>query len=167
MKTMAIKKIKPKRGQESVWDYPRPPRLERFNGEIRIVFNKVTILEATAGYRVLETSHPPTYYLPVSSFKPGILRPADGSSMCEYKGRAQYYDIMVDGKKAIKAAWQYPDAKGQFEPIRGCVAVYAHMMDACFVNGEKVNAQEGSFYGGWITSNIVGPFKGSPGTWGW
>jgi len=164
---MNIKKIKPKRGQESVWDYPRPPKLERFNGHVRIVFNKMTILNTDDVYRVLETSHPPTYYLPMSNFKHNVLQAAEGISMCEYKGRASYYDIVVDSKIALKAAWQYPEAKGAFEPIRQFVAVYAHLMDACFVNDERVVSQEGNFYGGWITSNIVGPFKGAPETWGW
>jgi len=164
---MNSKKIKPKVGQESVWDYPRPPILEPFSGHIRIIFNKIAILDTNEIFRVLETSHPPTYYLPITNFKQNVLQPTEGSSMCEYKGRAKYYNIVADGKTASKAAWQYPDAKGAFEPIRQFVAVYAHLMDACFVNDEKVDAQEGSFYGGWITSNIVGPFKGAPGTWGW
>jgi uncharacterized protein (DUF427 family) len=164
---MRIKKIKPRPGQESVWDYPRPPRLERFNGDIHIVYKQQTIVETSEAYRIIETSHPPTYYLPISHFVQNVLEPTSGSSMCEYKGRAQYYDVVVGDKTAVKSAWQYPEAKGQFAPIRDCVAVYAHLMDACYVNKEKVSAQEGSFYGGWITSNIVGPFKGTPGTWGW
>jgi len=164
---MHIKKIKPKAGQESVWDYPRPPRLERFNGDISVVFNKVTILQTTSAYRVLETSHPPSYYLPMKHFAPGVLTSSEGHSMCEFKGRASYLDISVNGKIAIKSAWTYPEPRPSFSPIKDHVAVYAHMMDACYVNGEKVLAQEGDFYGGWVTSNIVGPFKGAPGTWGW
>ena len=164
---MNARKIKPKKGQESVWDYPRPPKLERFKGQVCIVFNKMTILDTEDVYRVLETSHPPTYYLPITKFKKNVLQPTEGSSMCEYKGRANYYNIVADGKAASKAAWQYPEAMGEFKPIRDYVAVYAHLMDACFVNKEQVSSQEGSFYGGWITSNIVGPFKGAPGTWGW
>jgi uncharacterized protein (DUF427 family) len=164
---MHIKKIKPKAGQESVWDYPRPPKLEPFQGNIRIIFNNVTILQTTSAYRVLETSHPPSYYLPTGHFAPGVLRPSLGHSMCEYKGRASYLGISVNGKIAKKAAWTYPEPRPSFSPIKDHVAVYAHMMDACYVNGEKVQAQEGDFYGGWVTSSIVGPFKGAPGTWGW
>ena len=162
-----IRKIAPKKGQESVWDYPRPPGLERFHGQIRIVFNKMTIVDTHDIYRVIETSHPPTYYVPLNHFMKDVLQHNSASSFCEYKGRAQYYNIIINGKKAVKAAWQYPDAKGTFEEIREYVAVYSHLMDACFLNGEQVTSQEGSFYGGWITSNIVGPFKGGPGTWGW
>lgn len=164
---MSIKIIKPKNGQESVWDYPRPPKLERFKGHISIVFNGVSILETNDIFRVLETSHPPTYYLPIKDFKSGVLIPNDVSSFCEFKGRACYYDIHLADKKVIKAAWQYPEATAGYQPIQMRVAVYAHLMDACFVNDEQVDAQEGSFYGGWITSNIVGPFKGADGTWGW
>jgi len=162
-----IKKIKPKKGQESVWDYPRPPAVEEFKGSIKIVFNKEVILVTDSSYRVLETSHPPTYYLPIDQFKTGVLIENPKVSMCEYKGVAKYYDIVVEGKVAQQSAWQYPEAQGNFSCIQRSVAVYAHMMDACFVNDMKVNAQEGSFYGGWITPNIVGPFKGGSGTWGW
>ena len=150
-----------------MWDYPRPPRLERFQGHIRIIFNRVSIIDTNDIYRVLETSHPPTYYLQISHFKCGVLKANDASSFCEFKGRANYYDIEYADKKVYKAAWQYPNASGTFMPMQDYVSVYAHLMDACFVNDEKVNAQEGNFYGGWITSNIFGPFKGAPGTWGW
>ena len=164
---MAIKITKPKSWQESVWDYPRPPKLERFQGHIRIVFNGISIIDTNDIYRVLETSHPPTYYLPIPQFKPGVLEVNSASSFCEFKGMARYYDIQSGDKKVIKAAWQYPEASGIYKPMQNYVAVYAHLMDACFVNDERVSAQEGSFYGGWITSNVVGPFKGAPGTWGW
>ena len=156
-----MKKIKPKAGQESVWDYPRPPRLDKFNGHIRIVFNKIIILDTNEAFRIVETSHPPTYYLPIRDFHDGVLQKAAGISFCEFKGSARYYDIILKGKSALRAAWQYPNARGAYATIKDCVAVYAHLMDTCFVNDEPVKAQEGDFYGGWITSNIVGPFKGA------
>lgn len=164
---MKIKRIKPGPGQESVWDYPRPPAIEPFKGHLRIVFAGEVIVDTNRAFRVLETSHPPTYYLPIEDFKEGVLFPAQRTSFCEFKGMARYYDIKSDLQGVPQAAWGYPKAKDRFEPIRNCVSVYAHLMDACFVNGEKVQAQEGDFYGGWITSDIVGPFKGARGTWGW
>ena len=164
---MGIKRIKPKAGQESVWDYPRPPRLESFKGHIRIVFNDEIILDTHSAYRILETSHPPTYYLPVNDFKKDVLRINQATSFCEFKGVAAYYDIQLNGKTAEKAAWHYPNPNLKYFALKDHVAVYAHLMDECMVNDEVVDAQQGSFYGGWITSNIVGPFKGAPGTWGW
>lgn len=164
---MRVNRIAPKKGQESVWDYPRPPKLETFNGSIKIIFNSEIIYENNTAFRILETSHPPTYYLPVEQFKSGVLIPIPGSSYCEFKGKANYYDIKVNDKTAHKAAWYYPKPNPVYAPIANFVSVYAHMMDACYVNDELVQAQEGDFYGGWITSNIVGPFKGGAGTWGW
>ena len=162
-----IQRIKPKKGQESVWDYPRPPRIEQFNGNIKIVFNRLTIVDTTTAFRILETSHPPTYYIPLDQFKAGTLIKGVGSSFCEFKGMAHYYDIMVDDQRAARAAWGYSEPSSLYRNLQGCVSVYAHLVDACYVNDEKVQAQEGDFYGGWITSNIVGPFKGGAGTWGW
>lgn len=164
---MSIKRIKPKAGQESVWDYPRPPRLESFNGHIRIVFNSEIILDTHDAYRILETSHPPTYYVPVAQFREGVLSINQSTSFCEFKGMATYYDIVVNRKTAEKAAWHYPNPNKAYLALKDHVSVYAHLMDTCLVNDEVVDAQQGSFYGGWITSNIVGPFKGAPGTWGW
>lgn len=164
---MHINKVKPKAGQESVWDYPRPPRIEPFDGHIRIIFNDQIILDTNAAYRILETSHPPTYYLPMGDFKSGVLKPTVGGSFCEYKGMARYFSIVMHSKIANRAAWGYPDVKGTYVALKNCVAVYAQLMDACYVNDEKAKAQDGGFYGGWVTSNIVGPFKGGEGTWGW
>ena len=164
---MSIIRIKPKAGQESVWDYPRPPKLEHFSGHIRIIFNNEIIYDAPNALRILETSHPPSYYLPISNFKKGMLQANNSSSYCEFKGMANYYDITVKGKLAKKAAWYYPNPNAMYAALEEHVSVYAHLMDACFVNDEKVDSQEGNFYGGWITSTVVGPFKGSPGTWGW
>ena len=167
LKTMSIRRIKSKAGQESVWDYPRPPRLEPFKGHIRIVFNNEIIYDAHDALRILETSHPPTYYLPMFHFKEGVLKTNPASSFCEFKGKAKYYDINVNGKVVMEAAWYYPNPNPAYEALKDHISVYAHLMDSCFVDDEKVDAQQGNFYGGWITSNIVGPFKGAPGTWGW
>ncbi|MFT6857312.1 MAG: hypothetical protein ACJA0X_003301 [Cyclobacteriaceae bacterium] len=164
---MNIKKIKPLPGQESVWDYPRPPAIEPFKGHLRIVFQGEVIVDTNKAYRILETSHPPSFYLPLADFKPDTIKKIAGSSYCEWKGMAEYFEIEVNGSKAKKCAWGYPNPNDRFAALKGHVSVYAHMMEACFVNDEKVQAQEGDFYGGWITSNIVGPFKGAPGTWGW
>jgi len=164
---MSIKKINPLPGQESVWDYPRPPAIQPFSGHIRIVFQGEIILDTNRSYRILETSHPPSYYFPIQDFKPNAIRKVAGSSYCEWKGMAEYYEIEANGIKAKKCAWGYANPYERFAAIKDHVSVYAHMMDACFVNDELVQAQAGDFYGGWITANIVGPFKGEHGTWGW
>lgn len=162
-----MKRIEPKVGQESVWDYPRPPRLERTNKQLKIVFNGEIIAETNRTFRVLETSHPPVYYFPPEDVRMKFLSPNDGSSFCEWKGRAGYYDLQI-GEKIIKnAAWFYPNPPRNFVEIKDYVAFYPSKPDACYVNDELVETQEGDFYGGWITSEIVGPFKGGAGTWGW
>ncbi|HET8859616.1 DUF427 domain-containing protein [Marivirga sp.] len=162
-----MKKIKPEAGQESVWDYPRPPAVEAVTEHLRIVFNGEVIADTNKSFRVLETSHPPTYYLPISCFKKGTLIEGTHSTICEFKGVSFYYDIKHSEKVALNAAWGYPTPKGKFSVIKDHVAVYAHRMDACYVGDEKVSPQEGDFYGGWITSKVVGPFKGIEGSWGW
>ena len=162
-----IGKIKPAAGQESVWDYPRPPRLEKVNKEIKIIFNGETIVKTNSGYRVLETSHPPVYYMPPSNIKTEFLIPGIGNSFCEWKGSASYYDVKVKDKRVNKAAWYYPTPANEFTEIENFVAFYAGKMDSCYVDGEKVIPQPGGFYGGWVTKDIVGPFKGEPGTFGW
>ena len=164
---MGIKPVKPGPGQESVWDYPRPPRLEKFDGHIRIIFNDQDIAESVRAFRILETSHPPTFYIPERDFRPGVLEKVPGTTCCEWKGSAHYYDIVVGEKSAVKAAWGYATPNQRFASIKHHVSVYPGLMDSCFVNEEKVQAQEGDFYGGWITSMIVGPFKGGKGTGGW
>jgi uncharacterized protein (DUF427 family) len=150
-----------------VWDYPRPPRLERTSRRIRVVFAGEVIVDTTAAWRVLETSHPPGYYVPPADIRPGVLVPADGSSVCEWKGRAEYYSVWVGDRVAERAAWAYPDPTRAFAPIAGHVAFYPAAMDACYVDDDRVVPQPGGFYGGWITRDVVGPFKGGPGTWGW
>jgi hypothetical protein len=131
-------RVKPKAGRESVWDYPRPPRLEACTKRIRVALGGKIIADTRRAVRVLETSHPPVYYIPPEDIRMKFLKDEAGSSFCEWKGQARYY-----------------------------IAFYAEKMDACTVDGERVRPQEGNFYGGWITGDIVGPFKGGPGSWGW
>lgn len=152
---------------EHVADYPRPPRLEPSTRRIRIILGGETIAETTAAFRVLETFHPPGWYLPPEAFRPGVLRPAPGRSFCEWKGLARYWSLSAGGVTAERAGWSYPEPTPGFAPIRDHVAVYAGRMDACFVDDERVVPQPGDFYGGWITAGLVGPFKGGPGTLGW
>ncbi|MBA3372477.1 MAG: DUF427 domain-containing protein [Actinomycetota bacterium] len=161
-----MKRIKPEPGQESVWDYPRPPRLERTSRRIRVVLGGVTVVDTDAGWRVLETSHPPVYYLPREAFTHCQISGSARTSFCEFKGHATYATLEARGRVEPDAAWSYPSPSPGFEPLQGHLAVYPARMDACLVDGERVNAQAGDFYGGWITSEIVGPFKGGSGTWG-
>jgi uncharacterized protein (DUF427 family) len=145
-----------------------------------VLFNGVTIAESRRAWRVLETSHPPVYYIPAEDVRMEFLRPVERSTLCEWKGRAAYYTVAVpsaaepahpNGAATLRseeaAAWCYPRPTAAFAAMAGAIAFYPSRMDGCFVNGEAVQAQPGDFYGGWITSRIVGPFKGSPGTWGW
>ena len=153
---------------EDVWQYPRPPALERVAKTLRIVFAGTLVAETTAGWRVLETSHPPVYYLPADAFAVGVLQPAPGTSMCEWKGRARYWTIVApDGRAAPRCAWSYPAPLPPFEAIADHLAVYAGAMESCSVGGEVVKPQPGGFYGGWITRDLKGPFKGGPGSAGW
>lgn len=158
---------KPGPGQESVWDYPRPPALRPCKERIRVVLGSQTILETQGAYEVLETSHPPTYYLPPDDFAHGVLRPAEGSSFCEWKGAATYFDLVTPERIAKRCAWAYPSPTANFKAIAGYVALYCHAVDACYVGDEKASPQPGNFYGGWVTSRVVGPFKGIPGSFGW
>ena len=164
---MRIRPDKPGPGQESVWDYPRPPRVEPVSGRVTIELNGQRIVDTTRALRVLETSHPPTVYVPRADIVDGALRDADGTSFCEFKGRAGYLDVVAGDRVAAKAAWYYPNPSRGYEQLVDHVAIYPGRMDECTLDGELVTAQEGDFYGGWITSRGVGPFKGAPGTWGW
>lgn len=160
--------IVPAPGQESVWDYPRPPRLERTAKLLRVVFGGETIAETSRGYHVLETSHPPVYYFPPADVRAEFVREAAGTpTNCEWKGRARYFDAVVGGRRAERVAWSYPEPVPAFAPLRDYLAFYAARVDACYVNGELVTPQPGDFYGGWITVDLAGPFKGGPGSWGW
>lgn len=154
-------------GQESVWDYPRPPRVEASEELVEVCLGGQVVASTHASYRVLETSHPPTYYLPREAFAEGVVRPVRGSSFCEWKGRATYFDLVVPGRAAARAAWTYADPTEGFLAIIDHLAVMPGLVDECTVDGEKVRAQTGGFYGGWVTDRVVGPFKGGPGTLGW
>lgn len=167
MKRTQIVREVPAAGQESVWDYPRPPRAEASTERIVIVFGGETIVDTTDSVRVLETSHPPVYYLPAAAFRPGALADAQGQSFCEFKGLADYLSVRGGSQTASGAAWFYPNPSPGYESLVGRVAVYPSAMQQCTVDGEVVTSQEGDFYGGWITSRVVGPFKGAPGTLGW
>lgn len=161
------KPILPGPGQESVWDYPRPPRLELTSKHIQVLFNGVTIADTHRAYRVLETSHPPVYYIPRDDILQTCLKPAPGFSWCEWKGQAEYFTVTVGDREAEAAAWYYPNPTPAFTPIKDYVAFYAGPMDACYVDSEQVTPQPGSVYGGWITKDVVGPFKGESYTTGW
>ena len=152
---------------ENVWDYPRPPALEPVAAPVRIEFAGRTVASTDAAFRVLETSHPPVYYLPRAAFADCTLEPTPGRSFCEWKGEARYWTIRAGDQTAERAAWSYPDPALAFAAIRGHLAVYARAMDRCFVGDEAVLPQPGGFYGGWITGGLRGPFKGGPGTAGW
>ncbi|WP_375449444.1 DUF427 domain-containing protein [uncultured Devosia sp.] len=157
----------PKPGQESVWDYPRPPRLEPFLKRVQIVFAGAQIVDAPQCWRVLETSHPPVYYIDQAFIAAGALVPAPGGSLCEWKGAARYFDVLSNGEIAHRAAWSYPAPLPPYAALANAVAFYAGSMERCLVGGEAVTPQPGGFYGGWITANVVGPFKGDPGSMGW
>ena len=131
------------------------------------MFGGRIIAETERGLRVLETSHPPTYYFPPDDIVPSALRPADGGSLCEWKGGARYFDVVSGGAVARQAAWAYPNPTAAFRRLRNHVAFYVSAMDSCWVDDEQASAQEGGFYGGWITSHVSGPFKGLPGTGMW
>ncbi|MCT9870670.1 DUF427 domain-containing protein [Paenarthrobacter aurescens] len=161
------KPVKPKAGQESVWDYPRPPRVEPRSERIVVRLGGQVIADSAHAVRVLETSHPPVYYLPLDAFRSGVLVPREGTSFCEFKGEASYFDVVAGGVVVRRGGWTYPQPARGFEALSSRVALYPEHMDSCEVDGEQVTFQEGSFYGGWITHRIVGPFKGGPGTSGW
>lgn len=154
-------------GQESVWNYPRPPALEATTRRLRVELGGVVVGESDAGMRVLETSHPPTYYVPLADCDQSLFTPtAGGRSFCEWKGVASYFTVAAGGVTAEAGAWTYPEPSPSFRSIVGHVAFYPSIF-ACYVDDEAVTPQPGSFYGGWITSHVAGPFKGNPGTQWW
>ena len=155
-------------GQESVWDYPRPPALQPAGRRIRIVHRGVVVADTAHALRVLETSHPPTYYLPPGDVAPGLLRPSPHpASWCEWKGAARYWDVAVGGDTFAAVAWSYPAPTVPFELLKDHVAFYAAPFDTCLVDAEQARPQPGGFYGGWVTSREAGPFKGVPGSRFW
>ena len=150
-----------------MWDYPRPPRVEPTTSRVVVEFGGAVIADTTAALRVLETSQPPAFYVPRADLVPSHLVPTRTRTWCEWKGEASYFSVDVDGRVAVDAAWTYANPMPGFEAIAGHVAFYAQLMDRCTVDGEVVDPNPGAFYGGWITSKVVGPFKGAPGTLHW
>jgi uncharacterized protein (DUF427 family) len=148
---------------ESVWDYPRPPRVEPCTRQVRVVAGGVTIADSARALRVLETSQAPAIYVPPEDVDASLVRPAAGGTVCEWKGRAVYFDVAG----APRAAWSYPDPRPGYEAIRDHLAFYPQRVEACYLGDERVAPNDGDFYGGWITSDVRGPFKGAPGTRHW
>ncbi|SOE02576.1 DUF427 domain-containing protein [Blastococcus haudaquaticus] len=154
-------------GQESVWDYPRPPSAEVSSRHVVVELGGRVVADTVAAVRVCETSHPPVYYVPRRDVADGVLQQAAGSSWCEWKGAATYWDAVVEGRRFAAVAWSYENPTPGFEHLRGAIAFYPSRVDRAVVDGVQVRAQAGDFYGGWITDEVVGPFKGDPGTLGW
>ena len=152
---------------ESVWDYPRPPKLEACSQSVRVEFEGMNIAHSQSSYRLLETSHPPVFYIPWEDLEQSYFQLTSHRTFCEWKGVANYYSIQVGDRVSENAAWFYPEPTPAYAVIQNYVAIYPSRVDACWVDDEKVQSQPGDFYGGWITRNIVGPFKGGIGTWGW
>jgi uncharacterized protein (DUF427 family) len=160
-------RIEPGPGQESVWDYPRPPRLEPTTAHLAVEVAGVVVAETTAGMRVLETSQPPAFYFPPADVRTDLLVPSTAVTFCEWKGLATYATVMVGDRRAVDAAWTYRSPTAPFAAIAGWWAFYPQRVDACRVDGERADGNEGAFYGGWVTSAVAGPFKGGPGTAHW
>ena len=154
-------------GQESVWDYPRPPRIEPVAERIRIVVDGMTVADSTRSLRVLETAGAPVYYLPPGDVRTELLRATAHRTVCEFKGSAHYHALVLPGRTVPNAAWSYPRPSAGYEAIRDYYAFYAWSVDEAWVGDEMATPQPGRFYGGWVTARIVGPFKGGPGTFGW
>lgn len=154
--------------RESVWDYPRPPRLDAVPWRLVVEHGGVVVADTTAGIRVLETSQPPAYYFPPEAVRTDLLRPSTSRTFCEWKGTADYADLVLpDGTGVGDVAWRYQRPTAPFAAIAGWWAFYPQRLDRCSVDGEPVEANPGQFYGGWITSWITGPFKGGPGSAHW
>jgi uncharacterized protein (DUF427 family) len=160
-------RIEPGPGQESVWDYPRPPRMEPTSRPAVVRFGGVTVAQSRRCLRVLETASPPTFYFPPEDVRLDLLEPGEGSTFCEWKGRAVYRDVVVDGRRAVEAAWTYPEPNRRYAELAGWLAFSPGRVDECTLDGEAVRPQPGRYYGGWVTDDVVGPFKGEPGTGGW
>lgn len=148
--------------REEVALYPRPPRLVATGRHLVVKFAGQVIAETRRGWRVLETGHPPTYYFPPSAVRLEWFVPQQRRTYCEWKGVAHYFDIVGPDRRVRDAAWAYASPTPAFADLAGCLAFYAHLMDECLVDGEQVRPQAGGFYGGWITPDLVGPFKGDP-----
>ncbi len=152
---------------ESVWDYPRPPRLERVEWRVRVIHGGVTVVDAPHALRVLETSQPPAYYVSAEFIDLEVMVASALRTVCEWKGVAEYADLVVGDAIVREAAWTYPRPTTAFAALANHWAFYAQKADQCFIDDEQVISNEGSFYGGWVTVNVTGPFKGAPGTSHW
>lgn len=150
-----------------MWDYPRPPALQRTGKHLVVEWRGAPLGDTTNGFRVLETSHPPVYYFPPDDIDWSRLRETSRTTFCEWKGSASYVDAVSDDATVAEVGWRYLRPSAAFAALSGHVAFYAGRVDRCFVDGELVTPQPGDFYGGWITAEVVGPFKGEPGSWGW
>jgi uncharacterized protein (DUF427 family) len=156
--------VDPAPGQESVWDYPRPPAIERCDRVVEVWQDGNLIARTTSCYRVKETASPPTVYVPAACVDWDLLTPAGGQSYCEWKGAARYWALASDPQRPV--AWAYPKPSAEFSVLADQVSFYPSLVE-CYVDGERVRPQAGGFYGGWVTDDIVGPFKGDPGTGHW
>lgn len=165
---MRPQRIEPGPGQESVWDYPRPPAVAPTTEHVRVVHHGLVVADTRRAIRILETSQPPAYYVPRDDVDGTLLRPSGRRSLCEWKGVASYWSVAAgDGDVALDVAWSYEDPVPAYAAIAGHVAFYAQALEECWVDDERVVPNPGMFYGGWITSRVVGPFKGAAGTLHW
>jgi len=156
----------PAAGQESVWDYPRPPALDRSGRHVRVTLGRRLIADSVRTLRVLETASPPTVYIPPDDIRTDWLEPAGGVSVCEWKGTARYWSVVIDGRRVERCGWSYPEPRDAFAALAGHVCFYPSLLE-CWSDGERVRPQGGGFYGGWVTDEIAGPWKGGPGSGGW
>ena len=159
--------VVPGPGEESVWDYPRPPRVEPVPERVRVVVDGVVVADSMRAIRVLETAGAPVYYVPREDVRADVLQPSTRSTYCEWKGFASYWSVVVGDRRLEDVAWSYEDPKPGYEAIRGALAFYASRVDEAWVGDERATPQRGGYYGGWVTSRIVGPMKGEPGSQGW
>ena len=153
--------------KENVWDFPRPAICQTHRGTIEVIVDNKTIAKTNKAFRVIETSHPPTYYFPPKDVAMNLLQTNKSNSFCEWKGIANYIDLHLGKIKILNIGWFYNSPKKEFQPIKDYISFYASKTEKCIVNGEIVKKQEGEFYGGWITKNLIGPFKGARGTSFW
>jgi uncharacterized protein (DUF427 family) len=159
--------VVPGPGQESVWDYPRPPRIEPLPERVWVVIDGVVVADATGAYRVLETAGAPVYFVPRGDVRVDLLHASQHTSVCEWKGTASYWSFGAGAAGRRDVAWSYERPNPGYEAIAGCVAFYASRVDEAWVGDERATPQPGGYYGGWVTSRIVGPIKGGPGSWSW
>jgi uncharacterized protein (DUF427 family) len=167
MTSTSVDRVTPGPGQESVWDYPRPPRVERVPERIRVVVDGIEIADSTDAYRVLETAGAPVYYVPSKDIRMDLIRTNERRTVCEWKGEAAYHTLSLPTREIPNVAWSYPAPAQGYEAIRDHLAFYASKVDEAWVGDELATPQPGHFYGGWVTSRVVGPFKGGPGSAGW